>query len=215
VSSGSAPVRKRLTAEARRAAILDAASTVFSARGYHSASIDEIAGEAGVSKALIYEHFASKQELHAKLVEAHAAELYERLAAAVPSVEGSAARLAAGLDAFFRFVEERRDAWRMLFREATDPEAVAVLDRMLTQVTAVVAGLIAAEPGAQNLPQGAKEREQGILLIAQMLVGAVQTVANWWADNEDVPRRQMVETAMDFAWLGLDRLSRGERWTAG
>ena len=215
MSSGSAPVRKRLTAEARRAAILDAASTVFSARGYHSASIDEIAGEAGVSKALIYEHFASKQELHAKLVEAHAAELYERLAAAVPSVEGSAARLATGLDAFFRFVEERRDAWRMLFREATDPEAVAVLDRMLTQVTAVVAGLIAAEPGAQNLPQGAKEREQGILLIAQMLVGAVQTVANWWADNEDVPRRQMVETAMDFAWLGLDRLSRGERWTAG
>jgi AcrR family transcriptional regulator len=215
VSSGSAPVRKRLTAEARRAAILDAASTVFSARGYHSASIDDIAGEAGVSKALIYEHFASKQELHAKLVEAHAAELYERLAAAVPSVEGSASRLATGLDAFFLFVEERRDAWRMLFREASDPEAVAVLDRMLTQVTAVVAGLIAAEPGAHNLPQRAEERERGILLIAQMLVGAVQTVANWWADHEDVPRRQMVETAMDFAWLGLDRLSRGERWTAG
>ncbi len=215
MSSGPAPVRKRLTAEARRAAILNAASTVFSARGYHSASIDDIAGEAGVSKALIYEHFASKQELHAKLVEAHAAELYERLAAAVPSVEGSAARLATGLDAFFLFVEERRDAWRMLFREASDPEAVAALDRMLTQVTAVVAGLIAAEPGAQNLPNGARDLEHGILLIAQMLVGAVQTMANWWADNPSVPRRQMVETAMDFAWLGLDRLSRGERWTAG
>jgi AcrR family transcriptional regulator len=215
VSSRPAPARKRLTAEARRAAILDAASAVFSARGYHSASIDDIAGEAGVSKALIYEHFASKQELHAKLVEAHAAELYARLAAAVPSVEGSASRLATGLDAFFRFVEERRDAWRMLFREAADPEAVAVLDRMLAQVTAVVAGLIAAEPGARNLPQGDRERDRGILLIAQMLVGAVQTVANWWADNEEVPREHLVETAMDFAWLGLERLSRGERWTAG
>ena len=215
MSSRPAPARKRLTAEARRAAILDAASAVFSARGYHSASIDDIAGEAGVSKALIYEHFASKQELHAKLVEAHAAELYARLAAAVPSVEGSASRLATGLDAFFRFVEERRDAWRMLFREAADPEAVAVLDRMLAQVTAVVAGLIAAEPGARNLPQGDRERERGILLIAQMLVGAVQTVANWWADNEEVPREHLVETAMDFAWLGLERLSRGERWTAG
>ena len=215
MSSGSAPVRKRLTAEARRAAILGAASTVFSARGYHSASIDDIASEAGVSKALIYEHFSSKQELHAKLVEAHAAELYERLAAAVPSAEGSASRLAAGLDAFFRFVEERRDAWRMLFREAADPEAVAVLDRTLAQVTAVVAGLIAAEPVAQRLPQGDQERERGILLIAQMLVGAAQTVANWWADNADVPRERLVETAMDFAWLGLDRLSHGERWTAG
>ena len=213
MSSRPAPARKRLTAEARRAAILDAASTVFSARGYHSASIDDIAAEAGVSKALIYEHFSSKLELHAKLVEAHAAELYQRLAAAVPSAEGSAARLAAGLDAFFGFVEERRDAWRMLFREAAEPETVALLDRMLAQVTAVVAELIAAEPGARALPADPEERRRGIHLIAQMLVGAAQTVANWWADNREVPREQLVESAMDFAWLGLDRLSRGERWT--
>jgi AcrR family transcriptional regulator len=211
----AAPTRKRLTAEARRAEILDAASAVFSARGYHAAALDDIAREAGVSKALIYEHFSSKQELHADLVEAHAAELYERLVRAVPSVDGSASRLAAGLNAFFAFVEERRDAWRMLFREAADPEAVAVLDRMLVQVTAVVAALIAAEPGAQKLPQGKAEREQGIHLIAQMLVGAVQTVANWWAENPEISREHLVETAMGFAWLGLDRLSRGERWTAG
>jgi AcrR family transcriptional regulator len=210
MTSRPAPARKRLTAEARRAAILDAASAVFSARGYHSASIDDIAGEAGVSKALIYEHFSSKQELHQKLVEAHAAELYQRLASAVPSAEGSAARLAAGLDAFFGFVEERRDAWRMLFREAADPETVALLDRMLAQVTAVVAELIAAEPGAQSLPE--EERRRGIHQIAQMLVGAAQSVANWWADHSEVPREQLVDTAMDFAWLGLDRLSRGERW---
>ncbi|MDX6675402.1 MAG: hypothetical protein QOH11_2820, partial [Solirubrobacteraceae bacterium] len=44
----------------RRAAILDAAMNVFADRGYHASSIDEIAREAGVSKALIYEHFASK-----------------------------------------------------------------------------------------------------------------------------------------------------------
>ncbi|HEU0023049.1 MAG TPA: TetR/AcrR family transcriptional regulator [Thermoleophilaceae bacterium] len=213
--STPATPRKRLTAEARRAAILEAASAVFSARGYHSASIDDIAGEAGVSKALIYEHFASKQELHEQLVQAHASELYERLATAVPSADGSAARLAAGLDAFFGFVEERRDAWRMLFREAADPETVAMLDRMLAQVTAVVADLIAAEPGAQALPQDPEERRQGIHLIAQMLVGAAQTTANWWADHREVPREQLVETAMDFAWLGLDRLSRGERWTTG
>jgi hypothetical protein len=82
-------------------------------------------------------------------------------------------------------------------------------------VTAVVADLIAAEPGAQNLPADPDERRRGIHLIAQMLVGAAQTLANWWADNRHVPREQIVESAMDFAWLGLDRLSRGERWTAG
>jgi AcrR family transcriptional regulator len=208
--------RKRLTGEERRVAILDAALAVFAQRGYHGSSIDDIAREGGVSKALIYEHFASKADLYAELLEEQAGQLFSALAEAISEAGRSAsARLAVGFDAFYGFVEEHRVAWRMLFREATDPEAVAVLDRMLAQVTAVVAGLIAAEPGARNLPQGERERERGILLIAQMLVGAVQTVANWWADNEEVPREHLVETAMDFAWLGLERLSRGERWTAG
>jgi AcrR family transcriptional regulator len=208
--------RKRLTGEERRVAILDAALAVFAQRGYHGSSIDDIAREGGVSKALIYEHFASKADLYAELLEEQAGQLFSALAEAISEAGRSAsARLAVGFDAFYGFVEEHRVAWRMLFREATDPEAVAVLDRMLAQVTAVVAGLMAAEPGARNLPQGERERERGILLIAQMLVGAVQTVANWWADNEEVPREHLVETAMDFAWLGLERLSRGERWTAG
>src|SRR3954449_12888489 len=106
--------KRRLTAEERRTGILDAALAVFSERGYHDAAIDEIAGEAGVSKALIYEHFASKQELYANLLESHASELSDRLAAAVAGVEGSELRLETGLDAFFRFVEERREAWRIL-----------------------------------------------------------------------------------------------------
>jgi AcrR family transcriptional regulator len=211
MSSGSPPVRRRLTAEARRAAILDSARAVFSARGYHSASIDDIAGEAGVSKALIYEHFASKQELYANLLESHAAELSDRLAAAVAGVEGSEPRLETGLDAFFRFVEERREAWRILFREAADPEVVAVLDRVVAQVTALVATMIAAEPVAQNLVEDEDDRDEGIRLLAQMLVGAIQSVANWWADHREVPRERLVASAMEFTWLGLDRLSRGER----
>ena len=38
-------------------------------------------------------------------------------------------------------------------------------------------------------------------------------MANWWADNPEASRESMVEVAMDFAWLGLERLSRGERWS--
>jgi AcrR family transcriptional regulator len=52
--------RKRLTAGERRAAIQSSALEVFAERGYHTSSIDDIARTAGISKALIYEHFASK-----------------------------------------------------------------------------------------------------------------------------------------------------------
>jgi AcrR family transcriptional regulator len=203
--------RKRLTAEERRVTILDAALSVFAERGFHGTSIDDIARAAGISKALIYEHFASKEQLHMSLLEQNAGELFERLAGAVAAVE-SAERLSAGLDAFFAFVEERRGAWRMLFRETADPDVAAVMDRVVAQVTAVVAALIAADPGARMIGDDEARRLQAIDMLAQMLVGAVQSLANWWADNRDVPRRQLVELSMDFAWLGLERLSRGERW---
>ena len=148
--------KRRLTAEERRTGILDAALAVFSERGYHDASIDEIAGEAGVSKALIYEHFSSKQELYGELIARNARDLTQRVAGALSGVEveSTAERLATGLDAFFAFVEERRDAWRMLFRDPSDPESAAVLDRMVGQVTAEVTVLISQDPGARELTRG-------------------------------------------------------------
>jgi AcrR family transcriptional regulator len=209
----SAPPKRRLTAEERRTAILDSALAVFSERGYHSASIDDIAGEAGVSKALIYEHFASKQELHADLIARNARELTQRVAGALSGVEveSTSERLATGLEAFFAFVEERRDAWRMLFRDAADPESSAVLDRMVEQVTAEVTVLISQDPGARELARVGDERS--LRLLAEMLVGGAQSMANWWTEHPDTSRAQLVELAMDFAWLGLERLSRGERWS--
>ena len=208
----SSPTRRRLTAEERRAGILRAALAVFSARGYHPSSIDDIAREAGISKALIYEHFDSKQGLYGDLLEQNANELFEQLAEALAGVEveSGAARLAAGLNAFFAFVEARRDAWRILFRDVTDPDTSAALARILEQVTGVVAALIAQDPGARS--QGGDESEPAIRVLAQMLVGAVQSVANSWAEHPEVAREQAVEMVMDFAWVGLERLSAGERW---
>ena len=210
----STPTKRRLTAEERRTAILDAALSAFSAKGYHATSLDDVAREAGVSKALIYEHFASKQELYADLIARNARELTQRVAGALSGVEveSGVKRLAIGLEAFFAFVEERRDAWRMLFRDASDPETSAVLDRMVQQVTAEVTVLISQDPGARQLAGVSDDRS--LRLLAEMLVGGVQSMANWWTDHPDTPRAELVARAMDFAWLGLERLSRGERWSA-
>jgi AcrR family transcriptional regulator len=205
--------RRRLTGEERRAAILDSALAVFGERGYHASSIDDIARAGGTSKALIYEHFDSKQELYAELLDRHAGELFKRLAAAIEEAgTAGSARLAAGLDAFYGFVEEHRVAWRMLFREANDPEMVTVLERIVEEVTRVVAALIAEDPGSRSAYPHGPARQEGIEMLAQMLVGSAQSLANWWADHQEVPRERILELTMDYAWVGLERLSRGERW---
>ncbi len=55
---------KRLSAQARKIQILEAATHLFSEKGFHGVSIDEIVGRAGISPALLYQHFRSKESLY-------------------------------------------------------------------------------------------------------------------------------------------------------
>lgn len=204
---GTAPTRRRLPAAQRREEILGAAEEVFGARGYHGAALEDIATAAGISKALIYEHFASKRELHASLVEAHVGEIFERLQANALAGTDGEARLRGGVDAFLAFVEDHRDAWRALFRDAADPEVGDVIERVQAQAVGVIAALIAADP------ESAHHDPQTIEMHAALLSGSVQALANWWDGHREVPRAELVERAIDFCWRGIEslRLSASDR----
>lgn len=56
-------VRKRLPAARRRASILEAAREIFLKSGYAGARTREIAHQAGIAEAMLYRHFASKDEI--------------------------------------------------------------------------------------------------------------------------------------------------------
>ena len=55
----------------KRAAILVAATQMFTSQGYEGTSMDQIAAEAGVSKLTVYSHFGDKEALFAAVVRAH------------------------------------------------------------------------------------------------------------------------------------------------
>jgi AcrR family transcriptional regulator len=205
------PTRRRLSATDRRAAILDSALEVFSNRGYHGASIDEIAQEGGISKALIYEHFPSKKDLHASLLERHVQEIFERLAESAATPDPGEVRLRAGVDAFLEWVESHPRAFRLLFRDTFERDVAEVLQRLQNQATFAIAGLMATEPIVVHPDVGEKERRLGVEMLAQQLSGAVQSLAIWWQDHPNVERPFLVDSVMDFAWIGLDRVRAGER----
>ena len=188
-----------MSAADRRAAILRNAMEAFATRGYHGTSIDDIASAAGISKALIYEHFPSKQALHAEVITAQAGALLDRLSAAASEQLPPEERLRGGIDAFLSFVESNREAWRALFRDAADPDLGELFEHMQRQATEAIADLMV--PGAGDALHDEVE------ILAQMLSGAVQALANWWYDHQDRTRAELVDRAMAFAWLGLERLS--------
>jgi AcrR family transcriptional regulator len=74
----------------RRAAtigeVLDAARKLFGARGFADTTVDDIAARAGVAKGAVYHHFASKEEIFARVVETIQAEL---AAAQIPETSSS------------------------------------------------------------------------------------------------------------------------------
>lgn len=199
-----------MSAADRREAILDAARSAFAERGFHETSLDSVAERAGVSKALLYEHFSSKRELYVAMLEMHVHELVERISGAVAGAEPGEPRMRAGLEAFFGFVEERRGAWRIMFRNSDDPDVSIRLDRLRDEVAAAIAQLMSEEAAAKGLDF--PKLPQMVEMIAQQLVGAMQSLADWWDLHRDVPRGDVLQVAMDFAWMGQERLSRGERW---
>lgn len=54
----------RLKAAERKSSILAVAKVLFADKGFHGVSVDEIAKRLGVSPAVLYQHFASKEELY-------------------------------------------------------------------------------------------------------------------------------------------------------
>jgi AcrR family transcriptional regulator len=205
------PTRKRLSAEDRRSAILDSALEVFSRRGYNGASIDEIAQAAGISKALIYEHFPSKKDLHVSLLERHTQDIFVALARTADTDEPGEVRLRKGVDAFLLWVEDNPAAFRLLFRDTFEAEVADVLNRLQNQATGAIAALLAAEPAA--VPRSARPADfaLGLEAMAQQLSGGVQSLAIWWHQHPEVKREWLVDRVMEYAWIGLERVRAGER----
>ncbi|MGH9249663.1 MAG: helix-turn-helix domain-containing protein, partial [Acidimicrobiales bacterium] len=58
----------RLSASRRRHQLVDVALRVFAERGFHDASMNDIAEAAGVTKPVLYQHFTSKRGLFSELL---------------------------------------------------------------------------------------------------------------------------------------------------
>ena len=112
--------RRRLTRAERkedtRARLLASAARVFARRGFHAASVEEVAEDAGFSKGAVYSNFASKEDLFLAMVEARFRDRLAAIRAAVaePGAPGEQARRSA--DSFIRTLAADPE-WPPVFME--------------------------------------------------------------------------------------------------
>ena len=129
-----------------RALLFAAARRVFLARGYHAATLEQIADEAGFSKGVVYSRFASKADMFLALLEDRITERAAQNAALARDLAGSG-DFAALLDLAQR-AERAAPGWRLLVTEfrihaARDPE----LNRRYAALHARTVEGIAADAG--------------------------------------------------------------------
>ena len=111
----------RQTAEERREAVLEAAATEFSRRGFHGASTDAIAKAAGISQPYLFRLFRTKKALYLATTERKLEETYQVFERASRGKSGTDALKAMG-EAYQTLIEDRERLQLMLhcFAAATD-----------------------------------------------------------------------------------------------
>jgi len=187
----------RLPRDQRRAQLLDAASEVFTTRGYHAAAMDDIAEAAGVSKPVLYQHFGSKLDLYLALLDASCDRLIEVVHESLASTEKNADRVEATMDAFYEFVSSAGGEFRFVFESdlTGERQVQARLERVNSEIADMVASIIVADTALR--PDQAK-------LLAVSLVGMAQVSArSWVAGGTSIDVEEAKRLVSRLAWRGI------------
>src|SRR2546423_3124466 len=164
-----------------------------------------VGAAAGVSKTLVYAHFAHRRELYLAVLAEEQVRMVQRLAPAVAYGDREE-RVRSGVRAFLELVDEYGDGYAELFRNpiAHDPELAGELRRARDGVAEMVAGLIARDVGVAV---------EAVLLPAQAVVGAMEAAADWLTrtpPEQRPPTERTVAVLSQLIWQGLDGLGRAE-----
>jgi AcrR family transcriptional regulator len=206
----SAPTtRTRLPRAEREQLILDVAHARFAAHGYGAVTMDDVAHDAGVTKPLLYNYFGNKERLYLACMERAGDAMLSTVVAAVGNANGPDDALRRGLHAFFAFVDEDRDAWRVLFDE-TLPAGGEIAGRV-GEYRERLLGLV-AQANIQRLPERRRaDHATEIEAIAVALLGAAEALARWWLRTGAMPAADAAELLIATAEPGLRARAAGGR----
>jgi AcrR family transcriptional regulator len=188
---------------ARRAEFVDAAMRALAEHG-PDVGMDHIAAEAGVTKPVLYRHFADKADLFVALGQRGTEILFDRLIPAMNNEEAPVPRIRKSLDAFFTTVEEHPNLYRVLvrrsFAKATVEQDIVAEDKEL--IASALSALLGDYLRSLDIDSGGAEP------WAHGIVGMVQNVSEWWLERRTMTRDAVVEYLTQIIWSAIDGFTR-------
>jgi AcrR family transcriptional regulator len=137
-----------------RSRLLEAAARVFGRRGYHAATLEEVAREAGYSTGAVYSNFAGKEDLFLALADQQVADRIAEAQAVIAAAD-TPERLGDEVARQFRAFIERDPQWPLLFFEfwsygVRNPRLRDEFDHRRRAVRGVVAEALQRAAGGQD-----------------------------------------------------------------
>ncbi|WP_017624478.1 TetR/AcrR family transcriptional regulator [Nocardiopsis chromatogenes] len=204
---------RRLPREVREQQMIDAAIRVFSRRGYHSAGVEEIAEEAGISKPMVYIYLGSKEGVFTACIRREADRLVEAVRAGVSGSATPEEGLWAGLRAFFEFVADNRESWIVLYQQARSQgepfsrEVFQVRCRVMEEITSLVVTGTATEDGGRLVSE--KDAE----VLAHVAAGAADALTDWLLQHPEETPETLTRRIVKLALAGVDHYTGPEERT--
>ncbi len=197
--NGGTSDRSQRRREQTASTLLDAARRVLAAKGYHGTKIVDIARAASVGVGTFYLYYPTKEALFLELVEETVARLKSELDGVRSSVLDPIEQSRVRTLTFFRFAQENRELFRIVFGHGASFHDV---------VRRCQEGFIRDlhESIAAGMETGAL-REGDAMIWAQAFIGMSLQVVSWWIEQENVPIEQVAASLSDLALHGMVALN--------
>lgn len=183
--------------------ILDAATRVFASKGFHGATIEDVARAAGIAKGTIYLYYASKQDVYIQALRHNLLELNRKLAAEVESESTGRGKLEAFLRSGFELLDRNRDFFRIYFVELErsllrEPQEASALNDLYLDRVAVVRGIL--ERGIERGEVAVDRPDAVAYAIVDLVRGIIrQRLSKTWESTIE----EDVALLLDLIWQGV------------
>ncbi len=176
---------------------------VFAERGFDGTSMSELAEAAGVTKPVLYQHFRSKRALYLELLDDVGRRLQDTIVQATTSADTAHRQVQAGFAAYFRFVSDNPNAFRLLLGGTSrrDREFSEAVERVEDAMAAAIAALITTDLDDDHRR-----------LLAHGLVGMAEGASRrYLAPGQGSSPESLGLRLADLAWAGLRGVKRDDQ----
>jgi AcrR family transcriptional regulator len=173
----------------RRSDLLAAAERAIRRHG-PGVSMEQIADEAGVAKATLYDNFDGKHGLTDALLERYGARVLSTIAGGLDRIQTPHDVMRGGIEVFVAVIEQELALYHFVLAENGSRT-------MLDESAAPVAALLGGMMRQAGVDSGGAE------VVARALLGGVFSAAEWWAQHQTMSRADFVQYLDDLLWPGL------------